>query len=194
MNIGLITELWLPRHYYAFEEMWNLGFSSPPQKLISNHFFLILLPMIECYNFIRPTNVLSYIMIKVKFAELWLPKSVVKCQFLFGLIFGSYTYFEVDFWKYYLLWIFALATNLKHAALKVSYAKFTLIINIFGASQVQRTFRLDSVLNVVSVVFGQYCPTSRVIISMMKRDNRLLDGCFGKLKRLPISIISYIFK
>ena len=36
--------------HYDFDDMWNLGFLSLPQKLISNYFFLILLPIIICYK------------------------------------------------------------------------------------------------------------------------------------------------
>ena len=35
---------------YDFDDMSNLGFSIPPQKLISNYFFLILLQMITYYK------------------------------------------------------------------------------------------------------------------------------------------------
>ena len=45
----------------------------------------------------------------------------------------------------------------------------------------------------VFVVFGQYCLSLSAIISIIKRDKRLLDGCFGKLKRLSICIMSSIF-
>ena len=55
------------------------------------------------------------------------------------------------------------------------------------------TFRLDAISKVVLVVFGEYCLSLRAIISIIKRDNRLLDGCFGMLKRLFICILSFIF-
>ena len=45
----------------------------------------------------------------------------------------------------------------------------------------------------VSVVFGRYCLSLSAIISIIKRDNRLLDGCFGKLKQFSISAMSSIF-
>ena len=93
----------------------------------------------------------------------------------------SYHYFE----------FFFLTTKLKCKTLKVSYA--ALIINIFGVSQVQRTFRLDSVLDVVFVVFSQYRQTLRAIISIIKRDDWLLDGCFENHKQSPIIIMSFIF-
>ena len=35
---------------YDFDDMWNLGFLNPSQKLSSNYFFLILLPIIMCYK------------------------------------------------------------------------------------------------------------------------------------------------
>ena len=47
------------------------------------------------------------------------------------------------------------------------HATFTLIMNILGASQVQRTVGLDSVPNAVLVVFGQYCFSLKVIISII---------------------------
>ena len=111
------------------------------------------------------------------FAELWYPRSGLKRQFS-------------DFWKLSLLQIFALTANSRYKFLKVSYATFALIVNIFGAHQVQRTFSLNSVLNAVLVFFGQYCVSLRAIISIITKDNRLLDGCFGKLKRFPISLMT----
>ena len=54
----------------------NLGFSSPPQKLISNHFFLILQPMIIKSIIKAP----YYVMFKLQFGELWQSKFGWKCQ------------------------------------------------------------------------------------------------------------------
>ena len=90
---------------------------------------------------------------------------------------------------------FALTTNSKNKIYKylTPHSAFALIINIFRASEVEGTFRFDSLLNVVLVVFGEYCLSLRAIISIIKRDNRFLDECFRKLKQLPISIMSSIF-
>ena len=57
MKSSLITELY---HNYDFDDMSNLGFSSPPLKLISNHFSFFL--DTPTNNVVRPTNVESYIM------------------------------------------------------------------------------------------------------------------------------------
>ena len=48
----------------------------------------------------------------------------------------------------------------------------------------KKTFRLDSILNVVLVVFGQHCLSLRAIMSIIDGGNRILHGSFGKLKRL----------
>ena len=58
----------------------------------------------------------------------------------------------------------------------------------------QKCSGLSSNSITVFVVFGQYCLSLSAIISIIKRDNRLLDGCSGKLKQLPNSIMSSIFK
>ena len=52
---------------------------------------------------------------------------------------------------------------------------------------------MTSNLITVFAVFGQYCLSLSAIISIIKRYNRVSEGCFGKLKRLPISIKSSIF-
>ena len=130
---------------------------------------------------IRPTYVQRYIIIKLEFAELWLPKSSLKCPFL-------------QFLEVILTLIFARTTNFEYSIFCAHQCTLTSIIRIFGASQVLGSFRFDSVFSPILVVFGQYCLSLRAIISIIKRDNRLLDGCFGKLKRLPISNISSIFK
>ena len=90
--------------------------------------------------------------------------------------------------------IFTLNKNLQFKTFKASYATFALIINIFGSFQVQRPLSFDSVINAVLVAFSQYCLSWRaILISIIIKNNQLWDGCFGKLKRLLISIMSSIF-
>ena len=45
---------------YDFDDMQNLGFSSLPQKLISNYSFLMLLPMIKSYKTHKCTKLYYY--------------------------------------------------------------------------------------------------------------------------------------
>ena len=89
-------------------------------------------------------------------------------------------------------WIFSLTTNLKYKTWKKSNATFAIIIDIFGFSQVLGTFRLDSVLNVVFVVFGKYCLTLRAIISIIKRDNRLWSSVSESLNYC-LSALCHLF-
>ena len=100
------------------------------------------------------------------------------------------------FWELSLLWIFSLTTNFEYSIFCAHQCTLTSIMRIFGASQVLGSFRFDSVFSPILVVFGQYCLSLRAIISIIKRDNWLLDGCFGKLKRyLSIckSVVCYLF-
>ena len=86
---------------YDFDDMSNLGFSSPPQKLISNYFSLILQPMIKCYKTNKRTK-LYHDPIKIlgiMAAQIWL-------KLLIFSFFGSYPYFE------FLPWLQILNTNI----------------------------------------------------------------------------------
>ena len=66
-----------------------------------------------------------------------------------------------------------------------------LIIKIFRTFKTQTTFSFGKNSITVSVVFGWYCLSLRAIIWTITRDNRLLDGCFGKLKQLFIGSVTY---
>ena len=71
----------------------------------------------------------------------------------------------------------------------VAHFTFPFVMKIFGTFQRQNSSGLSSNSITVSVVFGQYFLSLSASISMIKRDNRLLDGCFGKFKQLAMSSI-----
>ena len=86
---------------YDFDDMSNLEFSSPSQKLISNYFFLTLLPMIICYKTNKRTK-LCHDLIKIlgiMAVQIWL-------KMLIFSFFGSYPYYE------FLPWLQILNTNI----------------------------------------------------------------------------------
>ena len=102
---------------------------------------------------------------------------------------NSHIYGSSNFWRLSLLWILALTTHSKYTTFKVFYDTFPLIINIFRAGR--DCFVLTQYLCPFSFC-GQCCIYLRVIISIIKTDSRLLDGCFGKLKRLSIRVMQSI--
>ena len=121
--------------------MSNLGFSSTPQKLISNHFFLILQAVI------RPTNVPSDIMIIFDFAELWYPKFGKKCRYSRFLevittlnFFLDYKFEKLDFKtilrhiriNYQHIWSFSSAENVLFGlSIERSFCRFLPILPNF---------------------------------------------------------------
>ena len=90
------------------------------------------------------------------------------------------------FWKLSLLRIFTLTTYSKYKHFNVAYYTFPFIMKIFGTFYKQKCSGLTSNSITVFVVFGQYCLSLSAIISIIKRDNRLLHGCLRMLKRLSI--------
>ena len=85
------------------------------------------------------------------------------------------------FWKLSLFWIFTLTTDSIHSYSLWRYLELSRGRNVRVWPPIQ------------FVVFGQYCSSLSAIISIIKRDNRLLHGCFGKLKQFSICINSSIF-
>ena len=87
----MIAQIW-PKNY-EFDDILNLGFSSPPQMLISNCFLLILVLMIECYKTNKRTK-LYHDLIKIMWimaVQIWLKMSIFS-------FFGSYPNFEFLPW------------------------------------------------------------------------------------------------
>ena len=88
---------------YDFDDMTNLGFSSPPQNLIS--IFLILLPVIRCYK----TNKLAKLYCDQM--EIW---GIMAVQILLKMS------------------IFPLSTQFKLAIFHVPQYTFPFVMKIFG--------------------------------------------------------------
>ena len=81
----------------------------------------------------------------------------------------------------------------QYSTSEVFYDTFPSIINIFRASQVKGSFRFDSVFSPILFVFGQCWLSLRAIISIIRKDKWLLDGCFRRLDRLSIGNMRTIF-
>ena len=113
----------------------------------------------------------SYIKIRLKFSELWSPKFGFQCKFFQFLE----DVFTLNFCRDHKFETQDLKSILRHTRINYQH-------HIWSSSGLSTERSFSS--------FGQYCLNLRAIISIINRDNRPLDGCFGKLKRLPISMSS----
>ena len=89
----------------------------------------------------------SCVMIRLEFSELWWPKFGLKCQF-FRFLKGILI---LNFFPDYKFEILIFKSTLYYIRIRYHH-----IWSFSAASQMKKTFRLDSVLNIVLVVFGQY--------------------------------------
>ena len=121
-----------------------------------------------------PSNTMTILV----FAELVFPKSGQKCQFIRFLEVITALNFFLDY-KFQM-------QNYKSILSQINYEhiwSFSSAENVrFGLSTERSFDHFWSILLVFEAIF-----------SIITKDNRLLDGCFGKLKRLPISNMTFIF-
>ena len=166
MMSGLITELCCPNmaQNYMYDDMSQLGFSSPPQKLIPDYFFWYSYQWLQV---IRPTKLLSYTMIKLKFAELWLSK------------FGWKRRFFPNFWTHALWWFL----HSPHALNKNTLGSYNTFPFLWRYLDLPRSRNF---------LFWAPIRSPFFVVSIIKRDNQLLDGSFKMLKRLPISSMPFV--
>ena len=101
---------------YDFDDMSNLGFSGSPQKLISDYFSLIVLPIIVYYN--KRTK-LYHDQIKV----CGIVAARIRLKMSIFSIFGTMSYYML---------IFALIVDSKFKHFYVAHYKFPFVMKIFG--------------------------------------------------------------
>ena len=96
-------------------------------------------------------------------------------------IFGSYAYIEFLPWQRVFNIQFLICTS------TYEHQKYLELLKC------RDHFFLTQYFPSILSFWAIYCLSLRAIISMIKRDNRLFDACDGKLKRLSICSMPFVF-
>ena len=162
---------------YALCDMANLWYMFPSQRQILGYFLAIHLALITCYiskELLKFHDDLSCIP-RIMVAQIWLKMSF----FWFLEVILTLNFFPDN-----KIYIHNFISILRHIRIDYQHIKSFSSVGSFS-------FWLS--ISSILVVFGQCCIYLRAIISIIRKDNRFLDGCFGKLKRLSISGMPFNF-